>query len=222
MTQVVALRDLTAYLRPEQVEKLMAVARNIRDRLLVRIPWTTGIRVTELINLRIPHINFEERTIRIRKQKERKQDGKITKRQRIVPIDGATLDMIKQYLEWRKQFPYRGDYLFPITKQRVNEIYWELGRRAGITQVGDPEINKHLKVHPHLLRHSFAIHCIKNGMTLAELQKILGHQSLTTTMVYLQFSGPDLHEGYDKIWERHDNGSQKTEAGAETTTGISV
>jgi integrase/recombinase XerD len=214
MPQVVALRDLTAYLRPEQVEKLMAVAHNPRDRLLVRIPWYTGIRVTELINIRVPHIDFENRTIRIRKQKERKQDGKVMKTQRIVPVDSGTLDMIKEYLQWRKQYPYRGDFLFPITRRRVNQIYWELARRAGIDQVGDPEMTKHLKVHPHTLRHSFAIHSVKHGLSLAELQKILGHKNLSTTMVYLQVSGPDLHEGYDKIWERDANQEQTAKAGA--------
>lgn len=217
MPQVIALRDLTAYLKPKQVEQLMAAAANPRDRLLVRIPWCTAIRVTELINIRVPHIDFEGRTIRIRKQKERKTDGKVMKTQRIVPIDRATLDMIREYLQWSKQFPYRGDFLFPITRQRVNQIYWKLARKAGIDQVGDPEMSKHLKVHPHTLRHSFAIHSVKNGMSLAELQKILGHKSLNTTMVYLQYSGPDLHEGYDKIWEKRDNQDQAAKAGADNS-----
>lgn len=217
-----ALTDLTAYLRPEQVEKLMAAARNPRDRLLIRIPWYTAIRVTELINIRVPHIDFENRTIRIRKQKERKQDGKVIKTQRIVPIDRVTLEMIKEYLQWRKQFPYRGDLLFPITRQRVNQIHWQLARRAGIDQVGDPEITQHTKVHPHLLRHSFAIHSVKHGMSIAELQKILGHKNLSTTMVYLQFLELDLHESYDKVWEERGNQDQAAKAGAGSTAGDSV
>lgn len=85
----------------------------------------------------------------------------------------------------------------------MNQIYWKLGRRAGIKEVGDPRISKHLNMHPHTLRHSFAIHCVKNGMSIQELQKILGHQSINTTMVYLQYSIADLHASYDKIWERH-------------------
>ena len=201
MAQVTPIRDLKAYLEPEQVERLIAVAGNIRDGLLVRIPWRSGIRVGELINIRIQDIDFTNRAIVIKVQKMRKRDGKTIERRRVVPIDQGTLDMVREYLEWRKQFPYKGDLLFPITRQRVGQIYWQLGRRAGIKEIGDPAVSKHRKLHCHHMRHSFAIHCIKRGMSIERLQKILGHSSPTTTSVYLQFSAADLHEDYDKIWE---------------------
>jgi len=201
MTQVTPIRDLKGYLEPEQVERLIAAATNPRDVLLVRIPWRTGIRVSELIGLKISDIDFDSRALVIKVQKMRKKGGKVVERKRIVPIDQGTLDMVKQYLEWRKQFPYRGDLLFPITRQRVDQIFWQLGRKAGIKEIGDPAISKHRNLHPHVLRHSFAIHCVKKGMSIERLQKILGHASPTTTSVYLQWSSTDLHEDYDKIWE---------------------
>jgi len=201
MTQVTPIRDLKGYLEGKQVERVIAVATNLRDALLVRIPWRTGVRVTELISLRIPDIDFDNRAIVIKVQKLRKKDSKVVERRRLVPIDQGTLNRIKEYLEWRKQFPYKGDLLFPITRQRVDQIYWKLGRRAGIKEIGDPAISKHRKLHPHVLRHSFAIHCIKHGMSIERLQKILGHQSPTTTSVYLQYSVADLHQDYDKVWE---------------------
>jgi len=204
MTQVSPIRDLKAYLSPEQVERLIVVAANLRDKLLVRIPWRSGIRVSELISIRIQDIDFDNRAIVIKVQKMRKKDGKTVERRRIVPIDQGTLHMVKEYLEWRKQFPYKGDLLFPITRQRVDQIYWKLGRRAGIQEIGDPAISQHRKLHPHHLRHSFAIHCIERGMSIERLQKILGHQSLTTTSVYLQYSLADLHEDYDRIWEENE------------------
>jgi len=201
LTQVTPIRDLKGYLEPEQVERLIAAATNPRDVLLVRIPWRTGIRVSELIGLRISDVDFDSRALVIKVQKMRKKGGKVVERKRIVPIDQGTLDMMKQYLEWRKQFPYRGDLLFPITRQRVDQIFWQLGRKAGIKEIGDPAISKHRNLHPHVLRHSFAIHCVKKGMSIERLQKILGHASPTTTSVYLQWSSTDLHEDYDKIWE---------------------
>ena len=201
MTQVSPIRDLKGYLEPELVEKLIAATANPRDALLFRIPWRTGIRVTELISLRIPDIDFDNRAIVIKVQKMRKRDGKATEKRRMVPIDQGTLDMIREYLQWRKQFSYRGDLLFPITRQRVNQIFWKLGRKAGITEIGDPAISKHRKLHPHALRHSFSVQCIKKGMSIERLQKILGHASPTTTSVYLQWSSADLHEDYDKVWE---------------------
>ena len=201
MTQVTPIKDLKAYLEPEQVERVIAATTNPRDALLVRIPWRTGIRVTELIGIKVSDIDFVNRAIVIKVLKMRKKDGKAIERRRVVPIDQGTLDLIKGYLAWRKRFPYKGDLLFPITRQRVDQVFWKLGRRARIKEIGDPAVSKHRKLHPHLLRHSFSIHCVKKGMAIERLQKILGHSSPTTTSVYLQFSQKDLHDQYDRVWE---------------------
>lgn len=202
MTQVTTpIRDLKGYLEPEKVERLIAAATNPRDALLVRFPWRSGITASELIGIRVQDINFQDRAILIKVQKQRKKNGKTVERRRVVPIDQGTLDKVNKYLEWRKRFPYKGDLLFPITRQRVNQIYWKLAKRAGIKEIGDPAISQHRKFHPHHLRHSFAVHCIKKGMSIERLQKILGHQSPTTTSVYLQYLVADLHEDYDRVWE---------------------
>jgi len=212
MTPITPIRDLKGYLEPEQIEQLIVAAPNPRDALLVRLLWRTGIRVSELIGIRVQDIDFEGRAILIKIQKQRKRDGKTVERRRLVPIDEGSLDMIKEYLGWRKQFPYKGDLLFPITRQRVDQIFWRLGRRAGIREIGDPVVSKHRKLHPHVLRHTFAIHCIKRGMSVERLQKILGHSSPTTTSVYLQYSVADLHESYDKVWEEDETGETKETA----------
>ena len=209
MTQITPIRDLKAYLAPKQVERVIAVATNPRDVLLFRIPWRTGIRVGELVGLRISDIDFDGRALIIKVQKMRKKDGKTIEKRRMVPVDQGTLDMVREYLEWRKQFSYEGDLLFPITRQRVNQIFWKLGRKAGITEIGDPAISKHRKLHPHALRHSFSIQCIKKGMSIDRLQKILGHASPTTTSVYLQWSSTDLHEDYDKVWNDEGTGTKE-------------
>jgi len=209
MTGITPIKDLRGYLEPEEVDRLMEVASNCRDKLLVRIPWRTGIRVSELIGIRVQDIDFENRAVVIKVQKMRKRDGKAIERRRVVPIDQDTLDMVKEYLEWRKQFPYKGGLLFPITRQRVDQIFWKLGKRAGIKEIGDPAVSKHRKLHPHHLRHSFAIHCVKRGMTIERLQKILGHSSPTTTSVYLQYSLKDLHEDYDRVWEEDETAETK-------------
>jgi integrase/recombinase XerD len=209
MTQITPIRDIKAYLSPEQVERVIAVATNPRDVLLIRIPWRTGIRVGELIRLRISDIDFDSRAIVIKAEKQRrKRDKKPIEKRRMVPIDQGTLDMVREYLRWRKQFSYKGDLLFPITRQRVDQIFWKLGRKAGITEIGDPAISKHRKLHPHVLRHSFSIQCVKKGMSIDRLQKILGHASPTTTSVYLQWSSTDLHEDYDKVWNDEGTGTK--------------
>jgi len=201
MTIVTPIRDIKAYLEAHAVIKILDLAKNLRNKLLVRIPWCTGIRVSEMNSLSVQDIDFENRALIIKIQKKRRRNGNTQERRRVVPVDRITLSMIKDYLEWRKQFGYNGDLLFPISRQRINQIYWQLGRKAGIGEIGDPAVSKYRKFHPHHLRHSFSIHCIKNGMSIDRLQKILGHASPTTTSVYLQYSIADLHEDYDKIWE---------------------
>ncbi|MBM4447388.1 MAG: phage integrase family protein [Chloroflexi bacterium] len=104
MTLVSPIRDLKAYLELEQVERLIAAATNLRDKLLVRILWRTGIRVSELIGLRVQDIDFANRAIIIKVQKLRKRSGKPIERRRVVPIDRGTLAMIKEYLVWRKNY----------------------------------------------------------------------------------------------------------------------
>ena len=209
MTQVTPIRDLKGYLEPEQVERLIAVATNPRDALLVRVLWRTGIRVSELIGIRVQDIDFDNRAIVIKVQKMRKKDGKTIERRRVVPVDQGTLDLVKEYLKWRAVFPYKGDLLFPITRQRVDQIFWKLGTRAGIERIGDPAVSQHTRLHPHHLRHSLAIHCVKHGMTKERLQNILGHSSPTTTSVYLQYSLKDLHEDYDRVWEEDEREETK-------------
>jgi len=216
MAPISPIKDLRAYLEAPEVEKVIAVASNLRDALIVRIPWRSGIRVSQLIGIRVQDIDFENRAIAIKVQKMRKRDGKVVQRRRLVPIDEGTLGIIKEYLEWRRQFRYKGALLFPITRQRVDQIYWKLGRRARIKEIGDPAISKHRKLHPHVLRHSFAIHCIKRGMTIERLQKILGHSSPTTTSVYLQYSLKDLHEDYDRVWEEDEIPETKDQASKKT------
>jgi site-specific recombinase XerD len=200
MSGITPIRDLNEYLEPRQIARLIQAATNPRDALLVRIPWRTGIKVSELVGIRIQGIDFENRAIVVKVQKIRKEDGKVIERKRVVPVDEGTLDMVKGYLQWRKQFPYQGDLLFPITRQRVNQILWKLGKRAGITNIGTPVVSKYTKFHPHLLRHSFSIHCIKHGMSIDRLQRILGYQ-VATTSVNLQYSLKDLHRDYDRVWK---------------------
>ncbi|MBA7694859.1 hypothetical protein ES703_103474 [subsurface metagenome] len=76
MTQVTPIRDLKGYLEPEQVERLIAAATNPRDALLVRIPWRTGIRVSELIGINVSDIDYERRGVIIKVQKMRRRRGK--------------------------------------------------------------------------------------------------------------------------------------------------
>ena len=101
--------DLENYLKPEEVEELIKVATNPRDRLLVRTLLGTGIRVSELISIRIHDIDFGNGAIVIKVRTTRKKDAKAIYRRRVVPVDQGTLDIVNRYLNQRKQFPHKAD-----------------------------------------------------------------------------------------------------------------
>ena len=155
--------DLKAQLQPEQVDMLIAVATNPRDRAFVSLLARTGIRISEAIQLKVSDIDFERGMLTIVHLKERlrlkcpyceeslgkrhlfcpicgnKVDKVIRQKieqrhQRTIPVDPASLRLIQEYLEWRRSFPYRGPLVFPFSRQRGWQLVKKLGKRTGIRE----------------------------------------------------------------------------------------
>ena len=106
-------------------------------------------------------------------------------RQRRVVLDQETLKMLFDYvlaLNTPEDQP-----IFPISRAQVFNLVKRYGNMVGV------------QIHPHTLRHSFAIHLVQSGMDLRRLQLLLGHSSLSITQVYLQFKEDDLREAYEKV-----------------------
>ncbi len=212
MTQITPIGDSKAHLLPEQGEKLIAAARNPRDKAFLSTLWKTGIRISEAAQLKVTDIDIERGTLTIVHLKERvklkcpncvellgkrhifcpgcgnKVDQAIRekveqRRQRVIPVDPGTLRLLDEYLKWRRKFPYRGPLVFPFTRQRGWQLIEKLGRRAGI--VG---------LHPHSLRHLLATTWVARGLDTKKLQLLLGHASIATTMEYID-------SNFDQLWE---------------------
>ena len=167
------------YLERERVDELLEAAQTCsqRDYLLLRFMWRTGVRVSEVINVTPKDIEFKNSVVNIRKAKGGKQ--------RRVPLDTETLKMLSDYvlaLNTLEDQP-----IFPITRAQVFNLVKKYGNMVGV------------KIHPHTLRHSFAVHLVRSGMDLRRLQLMLGHSSLSITQVYLQFNDNDLREAYEKV-----------------------
>jgi integrase/recombinase XerD len=167
------------YLEIEQVNEILRAAQNssTRDYLLLRFMWRTGVRVSEVINVTPKDVEFKNRVVNIRKAK----GG----RQRRVPLDEESLKMLSDYILVSNTL--EDQPIFPIKRDRVFKIVKKYGNIVGV------------KIHPHTLRHSFAIHMVRSGTDLRRLQLMLGHTSLSTTQVYLQFNDDDLREVYEKV-----------------------
>jgi integrase/recombinase XerD len=167
------------YLEIEQVNEILQAAEisRLRDYLLLRFMWRTGVRVSEVINVTPKDIEFKNRVVNIRKAK----GG----RQRRVPLDEDTLKMLSEYVLASNIPDDRS--VFSIKRDRVFKIVKKYGNIAGV------------KIHPHTLRHSFAVHMVRSGTDLRRLQLMLGHTSLNTTQVYLQFNDDDLRQAYERV-----------------------
>ncbi len=174
----------------EEIEKLiggldLSKDENIRNKAMLETLYSSGLRVSELINLQISNIFVESEYIRV--------IGKGNK-ERIVPIGSEALKHINIYMEYvRKklpQYPKFSDVLFlnrrgnPISRVMIFLVIKKLAEETGI--------NKNIS--PHTFRHSFATHLIEGGADLRAVQQMLGHASITTTEIYTHLDQQYLRE----------------------------
>jgi integrase/recombinase XerD len=156
-----------------------------RDRALLSLCYAAGLRVSELLGLRLGDLDFERGLVAA--------FGKGKKR-RIVPLPAVTLDAVEQYLrQLRQQRVVASDgLLFPSRGGRPysRQMFWKLVKRAALA-AGIPE-----HVHPHRLRHSFATHLLVGGADLRTVQTLLGHSDIATTEVYTLISKDHLRRAH--------------------------
>lgn len=171
------MKDFRNYLKLNEIEKLLDNASSLRDYLIIRLLWKTGIRVSELISLEESWIDYEEKMIAI--------FGKGSKWRRI-PIDRESLMHLKRYI---KDYNKSDGKIFSLTRNRIFQIIRTTSEKAGINR----------KIHPHTLRHSYAINYLMKGGNLRNLQLNLGHSDLNITAKYLQVTAQDRKEEYEKI-----------------------
>jgi len=164
---------------------------HLRNKAVFEFLYATGLRISELINLKSTDINFSEGLIRVM--------GK-GKKERIVPFNNYAGEILSRYLaEARKKFKEENEYVFlnargrRITARAVEQIL-----QAAYGDVMPS--NKH--VYPHLFRHSFATHLLQRGANLRVIQELLGHSSLATTEKYTSLNYEDLLKVYRKFHPR--------------------
>lgn len=180
-----------AYLEPEEIALMESEASNLRDRLLIRMLFHLGCRITEALRLTVCDIDFEHGTVTIQHLKSRlklscpKCGAKLGKshtfcpgcgtkvrkaliheqehhRVRSLPVDDDTLEMLKDYIGRGGPAPREGKKLiFGINRHRAWQIVSECAERAGLPDIVNPETGKRHGVSPHKLRDAFAVHAVK-------------------------------------------------------------
>lgn len=187
-----------SYLEPDEIKEL---ANNVpspvpRNDLIVRLLYHTGLRRGELVNIQLEDVNTDQRTIDVHAEK--------THQNRTVRYQSSLDTPMNRWLNVeRKALATAGsEYLFPtshserIDPDHVNRIIKKAADNAELQKYlyTDAQDNDHDEITAHVLRHSYAVQCIKNGMDTRRLQKLMGHSKIETTEKYLQFTDEDLLE----------------------------
>lgn len=186
-------------LTPQEARKIVEApdtsnAVGYRDRTLLEVLYSTGIRKAELLNLKVEDINIEEELLTVRKGKGAKD--------RVVPLSGVACKYLETYIKAIRPELLRGhatDVLFvslrhgyTLGTHSIGHIVEKYTRQARVKK----------KVTPHLWRHTCATHLLKNNANLRHVQEMLGHRSLATTERYLRLTITDLKEAHRKFHPR--------------------
>ena len=228
-----------AYLELNEIEQLESAAGYLRDKLLIRLLFHLGCRISEALALTTKDIDFDMGTITIQHLKSRiklacpkcsaqlgkshtycpkcgvKVEEAVAKEQkhrrmRTLPLDGDTLEMLRDYIKRGGPVTRNGkELLFGINRHRAWQIVGTCAERAGLPKLVNPETGRVHNVSPHRLRDAFAVHAVKqddSGDGLRLLQEHLGHASFNTTAKYRKVAGEEHREWYEKLWRKGEDG----------------
>lgn len=184
------------FLSIEEIERLMSLPddtqKGIRDRAILELLYATGIRASELIQMKVPDVNLRMGFI--------KCDGQHSKA-RIIPMGRLCRKAMEDYILDVREKMLRGrqsDALFvnymgePMTRQGLWKVMKEYGEMAGF------EIN----LTPQIIRNSFAVHMLQNGADVKSLQELMGHEDIAATQAYLAVTKNRIKDVYDKAHPR--------------------
>jgi len=170
-------RTLPCVLSPDEVLRLFAAVARPRDRLILHAAYAAGLRVSEVVRLKVTDIDSRRMVVQVRQGKGRKD--------RLVPLSPLLLRLLRDY--WAVYRPR--EWLFPgrgpaghLSVGQLQRVCHRAVRAAGITK----------KASMHTLRHSYATHLLEAGVDLPTLQHLLGHSQVSTTLRYLHVRQPHL------------------------------
>ncbi len=184
-------KTLPNFLTEEEVDKLLDINLNTpydyRNKAMLEILYATGLRISELCNLKITDVDMNNEIIRVY--------GK-GKKERIIPVSDYALSFLDRYIKLYRNEILKdkiSDYLFisnvqdKISRQGFFKIIKKECSRAGIEK----------NVSPHVLRHSFATHLLKHGADLRVIQELLGHEDISTTQIYAHLVNEKIKSDYE-------------------------
>lgn len=170
-------RKLPSVLTKEEVRKLFNSLINKKSKLIISLMYACGFRVSELVNLKLENLDFDEKIGHIKQAKGKKD--------RIFNIPNFLVDDLKERVNFQKEFNQVYVFSGPkgkLSSRNIQKIVSNAAKKAGIMK----------DVHCHTLRHSFATHLLENGTDIRHIQTLLGHSSIATTELYTHISREEL------------------------------
>lgn len=165
-------KKLPIVLSVDEIQKMFSVCENLKHRTILALLYATGIRASEVINLKWSHIDRSRKIINIIQAKGKKD--------RQVPLPDSIVPLLENYWREHKSFPYvlSGQIKPRYSKRSILEVVKQLAVKAGIEK----------RVYTHLIRHCTGTHMFESGIDLRLIQEIFGHQSPKTTNIYTHIS----------------------------------
>jgi integrase/recombinase XerD len=168
-------KKLPVVLTKDEIKKMIDSARNRKHKLMIMLLYSSGLRLSELLNLKVTDLEFGEKIGWVRSGKGAKD--------RLFLLSERLIEELKDYLQDKKN----SDYVFTgrngrMTPRNVQKIIKKIARDAGVEK----------DVHPHILRHSFGTHLLEDGVDIRKIQELLGHANLSTTQIYTHVTSEEL------------------------------
>ena len=188
-------KHLPEYLTEEEVSKLLDVEvkspYDYRNKTILELLYSSGIRISELVNIKTPNYDSEECLIRIM--------GKGSK-ERIVPLGDYAVNIMNDYMNNYRPLINKKhtDYVF------INNRGDKISRQFIFKVIKKEALKKGIKkdISPHTLRHTFATHLLKNGADLRIIQELLGHENISTTQIYTHVTNNKLKSDYETYFPK--------------------
>jgi integrase/recombinase XerD len=183
---------LPVILNRSELKELFKAPTLLKQRVVLTLIYSAGLRGQEVINLKISDIDFERMTIHIRQSKYKKD--------RIVPLSPTMAIGLKKYLKAENPHIWLFNGKQPGSQYSIRGISWVMRENLKKTNITK-------KVNLHTLRHTYATHLLEEGLNIVTLKDLLGHTEITTTMIYLHVAQCDLikpHSPLDTLYNRHE------------------
>jgi integrase/recombinase XerD len=167
-------KKLPTVLTKQEVIDLIKASKTAKSKLILQLLYSSGLRVSEIVNLKPSDLDFSENTGWVREGKGKKD--------RIFILSEKLSKKLKKFAFKRQDWKYLFSKEKPLTTRNIQKIVQKASKSAGINK----------EVHPHTLRHSFATHLLDNGTDIRKIQILLGHSNISTTMIYSHVSNEQL------------------------------